>query len=390
MSNVKKLNIPDELLVCYIHHSLQQFITFLVNNTDNFTFYIDLHPLWNTLRYLHLETSSDKYNVVFCGYENTMEIAMMYGVPYCISILDKNSYNTSMYVEFPLFHMLRILVRIDMLPFLSVCSLGWIPSPEPIHLYFNSSKYKTSIVTRFSSSKFGPSGLIYINLANNVVRCLNDTNISHLIYEDPRVFIFKNTEYVVVTVIKNYRAGVHTSCRIGYFPVESSNSENDLIIPLYGKNIETGPEKNWGFFEGVDGGLYVLYSYNPWTILRIHTPTNVEEVRKDSSIQFANRTHGGACPVRIGDSFWAFGRSEGGILCVVFDALTFRIKARCIPSFLSAKAFSYMHFFIGSAEYDSDKKSWTCVGGFNDAGNCILSFPHVALTSELVSVDSPL
>jgi len=206
---------------------------------------------------------------------------------------------------------------------------------------------------------------------------------AHDIYEDPRLFMYQNKLYAGVTVIQNYTPGVFTSTRMGYFPVDSSNPASELIIPQYGKNTDVGPEKNWGFFEGPDGGLYVLYSYNPWTILRVHTPTDVEEVVKDSSIQFAPRTHGGACPVQIGDSFWAFGRSEGGILCVVFDALTFRIKAHCVPTFLSANAFSYMHYFIGSAEYDPSTDRWTFVGGFNDAGNCILTFPHSALVQEL-------
>jgi len=377
--------IPNSQLEEYIHHSFYQFLPFILQEPIQYTFHVDDHPVWDAFRPLVKDTVLEHYDVALCGYEVSLQFAMKHGTPYCLSILETNVYDKDIYAEFPLFHVLRVLIKKTHVPFLSTCSLLWIAQPEPNHLYFNSSIVGSKFITRFSPTKFGPSGLFYSDTYKQILYYINDYDTKHLIFEDPRLFVFQNIAYVAVSVIKNYTAGVHTSCRLGYFPVESLNPEKDLTIPLYGKNKETGPEKSWGFFEGVDGGLYALYSYSPWTILRIHTeaPENVEEVVKDGSIKFASRTHGGACPVQIGDSFWTFGRNEGGIVCVVFDAKTFSIKAHCIPSFLSAKALSYMHFFIGSAEYDPSKDIWKCVGGFNDAGNCVLRFSHSALVQEL-------
>jgi hypothetical protein len=160
----------------------------------------------------------------------------------------------------------------------------------------------------------------------------------------------------------------------------------DLLIPQFGKNLEKGPEKNWGFFS-LNNSLYAIYSYSPWKILKIDNEEAEVVYEQEFPAKHLGPIHGGACPVLHDGKMWAFGRCRetGSILCVVFDPANFQVLALGLPLFLHNSVFENYLFYIGSAEIQDSV--WKCIGGFNDAAIVEISFPHEKLLKELVWIE---
>jgi len=241
------------------------------------------------------------------------------------------------------------------------------------------------LTVRVSGDKFGPSDILlfmYNDLEKG--RIIHRGKMLSTVLEDPRLFFHRGTIHSSFSVIEQYITGVPTSCRSGYSPAIQIN----MSIPRYGKNLEKGPEKNWGFFSEGDQ-LYAIYSYTPWRILKIDGEE--AEVIFEQNFPVASPTpiHGGTCPVLHDGKWWVFGRimdhsdDRGSIVCVVFEPVTFRILSWAPVSFLSAKAFSYSLFYIGSAEIAGG--IWTCVGGFNDCSVAEIQFSHETLVKVIGS-----
>ena len=262
--------------------------------------------------------------------------------------------------------------------------LRFIDMPVPSSmLCFNASKLGPFLIMRVSTDKFGPSDILLL-MYNDLTkgRVIHQGKILSLVLEDPRLFFHRGMIYSTYSTINKYITGVPTSCNLGYSPL----TEVSLRIPKFGKNLEKGPEKNWGFFSQGDQ-LYAIYSYTPWKILKIEGEEATIAYTQDFPENAPGPIHGGTCPVLHDGKWWVFGRimdhtdKRGSIICVVFCPTTFRILAWTPVSFLSTKALSYHLFYIGSAEIADG--IWTCVGGFNDCSVAEVRFSHADLVNEI-------
>jgi len=254
------------------------------------------------------------------------------------------------------------------------------PAIEQNFICFNGSKFDHIIVIRVADEKWGESSIVAVDASDTRrIKILNPGQTGSTIYEDPRLFLYKDCIYSTFSVIENYTTDVPTKRGLGYCSVYPDFGLH--IIPKYGKNLEMGPEKNWGFFQEGDD-LFAVYSYRPWTILKIERDEATKVYEQEFPMEYKGRLHGGTCPKMVDGVWWAFGRfiNHSGfpsIIALVFEPRTFRIVRIFEPTFLSREALGMNLFYIGSAEYDDG--IWTCVGGWNDAKVCKLVFPHAAI-----------
>lgn len=345
-----------------------------------FTTWYDVNPAWDYVRaaYPHSEEITSK-TLVFCSDANTYEMARSQGAEYLLAHfpVPEEEGRTS----FPIYQELCLSQpRLECLDRVALTFYDF-PEIERDYLCFNGSKLGNIIIIRVADEKWGPSMTVAVDASDTRrVKILNPGQEGSTIYEDPRLFLYKGKICSTFTVIENYTIDVPTKQRLGYCSVYP---DSDLpIMPKYGKNLEMGPEKNWGFFqEGAD--LFAIYSYRPWTILKIEHDEATKVYEQDFPVEYKGRIHGGTCPRMVDGAWWAFGRSINhsgcpSIIVVVFEPKTFRILRVFEPSFLSREALGMNLFYIGSAEYEDG--IWTCVGGWNDTKVCKVVFPHAAIS----------
>ena len=348
-----------------------------------YTTWYDVNPAWAYV--IATNPPSEEITsktLIFCSNAKTYEMARSMGAEYFLTLFkvpDEDGY-----ICFPVTR--GLWISQPRLKCLDRAALTFydFPEIERDYLCFNGSKLDDIIVMRVTKEKSGPSMTIAVDAKDTRrVKILNPGTTGSTIYEDPRLFLYKGKIYSTFTVIENYTIDVPTKQGLGYCSVYP-NSELP-IMPKYGKNLEMGPEKNWGFFqEGND--MFAIYSYRPWTILKIDHDEAAKVYQQDFPTEYKGRIHGGTCPKMVDGVWWSFARSmnHGGcpsIIAVVFEPKTFRILRVFEPNFLSKDALGMNLFYIGSAEYADG--IWTCVGGWNDAKVCKIVFPHAAILGQL-------
>ena len=348
-----------------------------------FTTWYDVNPAWKypIATYPPSEEITDK-TLVFCSSATTYEMGRSKGAEYFLSLvkLPEEDGRSSYPIHQGLWLSQPRLKCLDK----AALTLYDFPAIEQKYLCFNGSKLDNIIVIRVAKEKYGESMTVAVD-ANytRMVKILNPGQKGSTIYEDPRLFLYKGKICSALTVIENYTTGIHTKQGLGYCSVHPDYGIP--ILPKYGKNLEMGPEKNWGFFqEGAD--LFAIYSYRSWTILKIEHDEATKVYEQDFPVEYKGRIHGGTCPKMVDGVWWAFGRciNHNGypsIIVVVFEPRTFRIIRVFEPEFLCREALGMNLFYIGSAEYENG--IWTCVGGWNDAKVCKFVFPHAAILGEM-------
>ena len=347
-----------------------------------FTTWYDVNPAWDYMRETHPPSEEiTSKTLVFCSSPKTYEMARSQGAEYFLTLfkIPEEEGRTCFHVHKRLWISQPRLECLDR----AALTLYDFPEIEQNFLCFNGSKLGDIIVIRVADEKCGPSITIAVD-ANDTrrVKILNPGQEGSTIYEDPRLFLYRDSICSTFTVIENYTSDVHTKQGLGYCSVYPNSGLP--IMPKYGKNLEMGPEKNWGFFqEGAD--LFAIYSYRPWTILKIEHDEATKVYQQDFPVEYKGRIHGGTCPKMVDGAWWAFGRSMNhngypSIIVVVFEPKTFRILRVFEPAFLSREALGMNLFYIGSAEYEDG--IWTCVGGWNDAKVCKVVFPHAAISDS--------
>ena len=345
-----------------------------------FTAYYDTDTSWDYVRKTSYKGSEEitAKSFVFCSNRETYENGLSAGARYFLSLIAIVVDNTL--VCFPIHGGLWYIQ--PSLTCLSTLSISFYDFPgfEEEYLCFNGSKLGNIILLMASKDKWGESTIIAVK-ADDLTQGLivKSGTPGSTIYEDPRLFSYKGETYSAFTVCDPTKSG------LGYcsvFPVIEP-----IIMPKYGKNLEMGPEKNWGFFEE-DRSLYAVYSsYRPWTILKIQY-NEVTVVREDRfPIEYKGPIHGGTCPKLVDGLWWIFGRvidaSEyPSIIVVAFEPKTFKIRGYAEPSFLTREALGMNLFHMGSAEYSGG--IWECVGGWNEAKVFNARIPHSAIVKEMV------
>jgi hypothetical protein len=364
----------------YLIHTKTVQLRKLFDN-DKYTYWYDSPSFWKVISddYPHSEEIKEN-TVVFCSSVETYATKKDFSAKYFVVTVpvDPNPGFTG----YPVHNGIWIIQPTISAP---ITRFQKFPSFFDRVLCFNGSKLGPFLIVRIALNKFGPSDILlfmYNDLEKGSI--FHKGQMEKRVLEDPRLFFHRGHIYSSFSVIENYITAVPTSCHLAYSPVINMN----MTIPKYGKNLERGPEKNWGFFSSGEQ-LYAIYSYTPWRILKI----DGEEVTAIYEQEFPEGApkpiHGGTCPTFHDGKWWVFGRimdqsdDRGSIVCVVFDPTTFRILAWAPVPFLSAAAFSYSLFYIGSAEIADGV--WTCVGGFNDCSVAEVQFSHDALVGVLGS-----
>jgi hypothetical protein len=349
------------------------------------SFWFDSHPFSQ-----HFSTQRPnppgQPNVAMCFTPEGVAHAVQTSIPTIIS----NQPSLPKYTSLPIHNSLFLAIQQSnqLQPF------AILPNP-PIaqdYLWFNASKCGPYMLSRISEEKWGPSMLALTRLDTGEVRLVNDGNPAHDIYEDPRLFFYKGSVYAAVTCITNYTTGIHTSSRLGIINLSDTCSPPPARIPLYGKNKETGPEKNWGFFEAADGSLCAIYSYSPWVVIQVNEDNSCSERVRKSIAAIPSSTHGATCPVLAPSIngcllMWAFGRTLTGYIAVAFDSSTMHPIGYSPCPFFSKERFAHQLFYAGSAEYDPQTKEWLFIGGLNDVKNVIIRIPHASIIADFISID---
>ena len=344
-----------------------------------FTAWYDVNPAWAYMLETHpaSEEITNK-TLMFCSDATTYKMGRSKGVEYFLTLFpvaEEDGYTCS-----PVHR--RIWLIQPRLKCLDTAALTFydFPGIEEQYLCFNGSKLDDIIMIRVAGEKCGESSTVVVDASDTRrIKILNPGQEGSTIYEDPRLFLYKNRIWSAFTVIENYTTDVPTKQGLGYCSVYPDFGMH--IMPKYGKNLEMGPEKNWGFFQE-GGDLFAIYSYRPWTILKIEQDEATKVYEQEFSAEYKGRIHGGTSPKMVDGVWWAFGRSMTymgypSIIVVAFEPRTFRILRVFEPSFLSREALGMNLFYIGSAEYADG--IWTCVGGWNDAKVCKIVFPHAAI-----------
>uniref|UniRef100_A0A6C0K3X6 Uncharacterized protein n=1 Tax=viral metagenome TaxID=1070528 RepID=A0A6C0K3X6_9ZZZZ len=347
-----------------------------------FTAWYDVNPAWTYMLETHpaSEEITNK-TLMFCSDATTYKMGRSKGVEYFLTLFPVAEEDGRS------FHPVHrgLWISQPRLKCLDTFALSFydFPAIEYEHICFNGSKLDDFICIRVSKEKWGESMIIAVD-ANNTqrIKILNPAVAGSTIFEDSRLFLYKGEIWSTFTIIENYTTGVPTKQWLGYCSVYPDFGMH--IMPKYGKNLEMGPEKNWGFFQE-GGDLFAIYSYRPWTILKIEQDEATKVYEQEFSAEYKGRIHGGTSPKMVDGVWWAFGRSMTymgypSIIVVAFEPRTFRILRVFEPSFLSREALGMNLFYIGSAEYADG--IWTCVGGWNDAKVCKIVFPHAAVIGE--------
>jgi hypothetical protein len=344
-----------------------------------FTAWYDVNPAWAYMLETHPASEEiTSKTLVFCSDATTYKMGRSKGVEYFLTLflVAEEEGRTC----FPVHR--GLWISQPRLKCLDTFALSFydFPAIEYEHICFNGSKLDDFICIRVSKEKWGESMIIAVD-ANNTqrIKILNPAVAGSTIFEDSRLFLYKGEIWSTFTIIENYTTGVPTKQWLGYCSVYPNF--DPPIMPKYGKNLEMGPEKNWGFFQDGDD-LFAIYSYRPWTILKIEQGQATKVYEQDFPDEYKGRIHGGTCPKMVDGVWWTFGRSMTymgypSIIAVAFEPSTFRILRVFEPSFLSREALGMNLFYIGSAEYADG--IWTCVGGWNDAKVCKIVFPHAAI-----------
>jgi hypothetical protein len=363
-----------------ILHTCQTHLAWLFE--AGFTSWYDVNPAWAYVLETHgpSEEITSK-TLMFCSNATTYEMGRSKGVEYFLSLFPvleehgRSSYpvHQGLWISQP---RLKCLDKVAL-------TFYDFPAIEQKHLCFNGSKLDDIIVIRVADEKIGESMTVAVDASDTRrIKILNPGIAGSTIYEDPRLFLYRGRIWSAFTVIENYTSGVMTKQGLGYCSVYPDFGLH--IMPKYGKNLEMGPEKNWGFFqEGAD--LFAIYSYRPWTILRIDHDEATKVYEQEFPMEYEGRIHGGTCPKMVDGLWWSFGRCINhrgcpSTIAVVFEPRTFRIVRIFEPVFLSQDALGMNLFYIGSAEYENG--IWTCVGGWNDAKVCRVVFPHATILDE--------
>lgn len=364
-----------------IMHTCQIHLAWLFES--GLTTWYDVNPAWEypIATYPPSEGITSK-TLVFCSNAATYEMGRSQGAEYFLSLFPVPEEDGR-----SCYHLHQGLwLSQPRLKCLDTVALTFydFPGIEQQHLCFNGSKLDNIIVIRVADEKWGESMMVGVDASDTRrIKILSSGQKSSTIYEDPRLFLYRDRIWSALTVIDNYKMGVPTKQGLGYCSVHPDFGLH--IMPKYGKNLEMGPEKNWGFFQDGDD-LFAIYSYRTWTILKIDHDEATKVYEQEFPVEYKGRIHGGTCPKMVDGVWWAFGRSMNHIGCpsiiaVVFEPRTFRIIRVFEPDFLCREALGMNLFYIGSAEYEDG--IWTCVGGWNDTKVCKVVFPHAAILGEM-------
>ncbi len=122
------------------------------------------------------------------------------------------------------------------------------------------------IAIRCAATQFTQSSIMFCQKNGNEIQIIN-TNSFHASntesYEDPRLFTINGELYMAYVKITDYKVGIHTSLKLTVARLEVTDSMEVRLVgewtPRYGANLETGPEKNWMFWESPEGKITCAY-----------------------------------------------------------------------------------------------------------------------------------
>lgn len=122
--------------------------------------------------------------------------------------------------------------------------------------------------------------------------------------EDPRLFVYAGKLHVAFIGVRATSLTDRTPIPRQLFARLTDDGQvKHVWEPIYQRSARI--EKNWQPFE-YDGTLYVVYSMNPWRILRLENGMAYEFAEGLGLTWDYGDCRGGAPPVRRGDRYYAF------------------------------------------------------------------------------------
>lgn len=156
----------------------------------------------------------------------------------------------------------------------------------------------------------GPQTKLALAELDSLYRVVKDRDVdaAGASVEDPRLFLYRGAPWISYTVSSGPVGAWKCVVRYGRL-VETDNRwvvEGQYLLP-YGKNDETGLEKNWVFFEH-DGKLRVIYDHG--TVLTVEDNVVTEQNHVMPARWNWGTIRGGSGPMKWGDRWIRFFHSR--------------------------------------------------------------------------------